>query len=340
MEKFCYELFAKLTPEKEIQKNILSLGKSQKHLIWFMPYCALYLLFNARKYDVIYYGDSLLCGPAFFAKLVAPHTKAVVDVHGLDVIYPNKVYQLYLKLFYNCFDSYICNSKNTEDTLHARGINNTVIVNRGVDTNKFKIATEDKGTLKQRYHLEPDMHIILTVGRLIKRKGVEWFIRNVMNELRDKPICYFIIGGGEEENNIKIAVRDHHLEEKVKLLGRVSEEELNNLYLHSDIFVMPNIYVPNDPEGFGIVAIEASLAKLIVLASNIDGIGDAIVDGQNGFLLEAGNAPQYIDKIVDIMNYPQKYEVLLESFSSFTAGKFSLDSISDQYIDVFRKVLE
>lgn len=250
MEKFCYDLFGHFNKENDIDKEILALGKSQKHLIWFLPYCTLYLMLNARKWDVIFYGDSLLCGPAFFAKLVAPKTKAVVDVHGLDVIYPNRFYQLYLKLFYHCFDKYICNSTNTEQTLHERNITNTVVVNRGVDVNKFENIKLDKRLFRSSYNLPEDAFILLTVGRLVKRKGVEWFIRNVMSKLHEDNVYYMIVGGGEEESTILKAIKEHGLADKVKMMGRVSEEALDAMYVNSDAFVMPNIYIPNDRSHF------------------------------------------------------------------------------------------
>lgn len=338
MEKFCFELFSRFTPEHGIQRKILALGRSQKHLIWFMPYCAIYLLFNARKFDVIYYGDSLLSGPAFLGKLASRRTKAVVDVHGLDVLFPNRIYQLYLKCFYSCFDRYICNSKNTQQTLLTRNIRKSLVINRAIAVDKFDGTAMDKTKLRKKYGIPENALILLTVGRLVRRKGVEWFVRNVMPALAEQEIYYFVVGGGEEENRIKLAISECDLKARVKLLGRVSEEDLNDLYVNSDIFVMPNIPVENDPEGFGIVAIEASLAKLVVLASDLDGIGDAVVDGENGFLLKSQDADAYIKKIFEIKENPQKYAAMTDGFRNYTKKKYSLDTISEQYINVFKTV--
>ena len=60
--------------------------------------------------------------------------------------------------------------------------------------------------------------VCITVGRLVKRKGVEWFINNVMSRLSDYPITYMVIGGGEERENIEKAVLENKLEDKVRLL--------------------------------------------------------------------------------------------------------------------------
>lgn len=335
MEKYCFELFSCFTEDKKVNKKILALGKSQKHLIWFFPYCLFYLIFNARKFDVIYYGDSLLCGPAFFGKLVAPRTKAIVDVHGLDVLFPNKIYQFYLNCFYRCFDRYICNSRNTEQILHNMGIKNTVVINRAVPVGKFDKTEVDKATLRKRYDLPENAMVLLTVGRLVRRKGVAWFVHNVMPRLKGHDIYYFVVGGGEEQCKIQEAISVNGLNEQVKLLGKIPEEELNRLYTNSDVFVMPNIPVENDPEGFGIVAIEASLAKLIVVASNLDGIGDAVVDGKNGYLLKPEDADAYTEKILEIRKNPNYFIKMADIFSDYTKENYSLENISRQYLDVF-----
>lgn len=339
MENFCYQLFSGFEKNNKINQKVIALGKSQKHLIWFFPYCVIYLIFNAKKYDVIYFGDSLLCGPAFIGKIFARNTKFIVDVHGLDVVYPNPLYQVYLKLFYNCFQLYICNSSDTEKILHKRKINNTLVINRGVDEKKYVNTKKDKKELRANYNIEEDSIIILTVGRLIKRKGVEWFIKNVMPNFRNDNVYYFVVGEGPEKKNIRDAISYNHLDKKVFLLGRISDNELNALYVNSDIFVMPNISVENDKEGFGIVAIEASYAGLIVIASRIDGIIDAVIDNKNGHLLESENSQMYIEQIKDYIENKVKYYDNVDKFTRYTKEQYGLEGILNQYIEAFFRCL-
>lgn len=339
MEKSCYDLFSKLGKKTEIEQSIVALGKSQKNLIWFLPYCTLYLIFNAHKYDIIYYGDSMMCGPAFFGKIFSKNTKSVVDVHGLDVIYPNFLYQLYLKMFYRCFNMYICNSKDTEKILHDRNIRNTLVVPRGVDENKFIHILPNEAEVRKRYGLDQNAILLLTVGRLVERKGVRWFVENVMPSFKGEDIHYMIVGGGKEETIIREVIREKRLEKQVHMLGKVSDDELNELYVNSNIFVMPNIKVENDREGFGIVAIEASCAGLIVLASGIDGIVDAIIDGKNGYLLESGNAEMYREKIRDYIQNKLQYDKKISNFINYTKEQFGTNSVADQYLNIFKSVI-
>jgi phosphatidylinositol alpha-1,6-mannosyltransferase len=87
------------------------------------------------------------------------------------------------------------------------------------------------------------------------------------------------------------------LEKRVLLLGRVSNATRKILLNAADIFIMPNITVADDVEGFGIVVLEAGSCGLPVVASNIQGIKDAVTQGQNGYLVEEGDAAGFAKKI-------------------------------------------
>lgn len=329
MERFCYDLYSLLENDEEIDVKIVALGKKQKHLIWFFPYCFFYLLFNSKKYDTILFSDALFAGCAWITGIVSPKTKKITDIHGLDITYPNPIYKLYMKLFLKKFDIYVCNSKNTENLVKSFGINTTTIINRGVNIHDgYRPCSAEE--FRKKYSLEKENIIIITVGRLVKRKGVAWFVKNVMPKL-DKNVEYLIAGDGPDKDSIKNEITNNHLENNVKLLGKISDEELNDLYYNADIFVMPNIHVDNDVEGFGIVAVEASYKKCIVVASDIDGISDAVVDGKNGYLVESENSKDFVDKVNEYRINKEKNNVLKESFSNFTVQNYSMEAIADKY---------
>lgn len=328
MERFCYDLYSLFEKDNDLDVNVVALGKSQKHLVWFFPYCFFYLLFNARKYDVIVFSDALFAGCAWIAGVVSPKTKKITDIHGLDITYPNPIYRLYMKMFLKKFDLYVCNSKNTEELVKSLGINNTTIINRGVNIHdEFVACPNDE--FRAKYGINDNTTVIITVGRLVKRKGVEWFINDVMPKLND--VVYMVAGGGPEKENIEKAIQNNHLEDKVKLLGKISDEDLNSLYYNADIFAMPNIPIENDVEGFGIVAIEASYKKCIVIAADIDGIADAVVHEKNGFLVECKNVVAYVDRIQDYIASKNKYKKLRENFAEYTMQEYSMEAIAKKY---------
>ena len=273
-------------------------------------------------------------------KLISPKTITVINVYGLDITYSNPIYQFYLKLFYNKYDKYICISNETEKKFKERGGKRSIVITPGIDIDKFTNIKEKRNKFKIKYSIPDENLVLITVGRLVRRKGVAWFIENVMNDFKGKNITYLIAGDGEDKSLINSLIDKHGLNDEVKLLGRISDDDLNELYINSDVFVMPNIVVENDMEGFGIVAIESSLAGLIVIASGIEGIKDAVINMKNGILVESENAQDYIKTIYDILNNREKYNQLSQEFCIYTRRTFSWNNICKKYVEVFKELVK
>lgn len=339
MENFSYHLYNHFDTDR-VDTDIISLGRSQKHLVWFLPYALLKTVCTAGRYDIIFVGDALLSSIGWFTKLFHRNKKVIVNVFGLDITFKNKLYQFYLKLFYRCFDKYISISKETDNALQKRGAHDSVIITPGIDTQQFSGECADYAQIRRKYGISEDDTVLITVGRLVRRKGVNWFVRNVMPSLKGEPVKYLIIGAGEDYDTIAAGIAEHGLEEQVKLLGRVDTPVLNAIYTHADAFIMPNIPVDGDMEGFGLVAAEASLAGLTVVASGIEGIKDAIIDKKNGYLLESGNAAQYLAKIRDICQNRTAYRETAKQFQQYTRDTYSWESICNQYLELLETICE
>ncbi|MDI3534969.1 MAG: phosphatidyl-myo-inositol dimannoside synthase [Thermosediminibacterales bacterium] len=334
MENLSYNI----TRGIKCNKKIVALTKRQIHLLWFIPYCLLYTLLTLRKWDIIHLGDPVLSIVGYFAKLFSPQKPVIVTIHGLDVTYKNPLYQWYLNLFCKKFDSYICISRYAEKMANKIGITRTKVIPVGIDINKFDNIVPNKQGLKEKYKIPRENLIMITVGRLVRRKGVLWFLDNVMPFLKNEKVSYLIIGTGEDKEKILDKIREKDLEKNVKYLGRVSDEDLMEIYKSSDIFVMPNIKVKGDMEGFGIVALEASLAGLILIASDLEGIKDAVINEENGYLVKSGESQQFIEKIKDVINNYEKYEGFKKNSILYTKSKYNWERICNQYKKEFEKV--
>src|SRR5207247_3038413 len=114
-------------------------------------------------------------------------------------------------------------------------------------------------------------------------------------------VCYLIIGEGPQRELMETRIASLHLEDHVVLLGRVDDDTLQAAYQISDLFVMPNVPVQNDIEGFGLVALEAAATGRYVVASRLDGIPEAIVPGQNGTLLDPLDSEAFAATILDLL---------------------------------------
>ncbi len=139
---------------------------------------------------------------------------------------------------------------------------------------------------------------LLTVGRLVSRKGHV----KVLETMKSIPnSTYTIVGDGPMRKEILDAIKALDLESRVTILQHVSDGKLPEVYATHDIFLMPSTKSTDDREGFGIVALEAALFGLPVIATNQPGVDEAVVQGRTGLLID-DTIPDLAKAIVDLAN--------------------------------------
>lgn len=188
--------------------------------------------------------------------------------------------------------------------------------------------------------------IILRVGRFVRHKGVLWFLENVMPKLPETFV--FVAAGGVVSNatagdaNIfplcKQAIKRHRLERRAFLFSNIAQKDLVTLFNTCDLYVSPNIPVPGSLEGFGINLLEAASCEKVVLASNHEGLKDAVIDGKNGFLLPPEDAAAWINKIQDLAKDAHFLKTFGASARRYTAEHFSWDGIAKKYIRAIENI--
>jgi phosphatidylinositol alpha-1,6-mannosyltransferase len=118
------------------------------------------------------------------------------------------------------------------------------------------------------------------------------------------------------------------------MLGYVSSEDLRILLNTTDIFVQPNIRVPGDMEGFGIAVIEAGSAGLPVVASDLEGLRDAVIPGENGLLVASEQAEGFIRTINELIRNVDERRLLAARAKETVARNFHWHAIAARYLDV------
>jgi len=311
-------------------KTIVPLGRLQRHLVWFLPYVSLRVLLTGHQYDVIHVGDPML---TFAGRLgnVLWRKKVVLCVHGLDLVYGSKLYQAYLKAFMYA-DTYVAISAATRQLAESKGLYPVTIITIGVSRDFFaiqrradadaEVAAARKGRL-----------VLMTTGRLIPRKGVAWFVTNVLPRL---DVLYVVVGGGRDYDRIKQAAADAGVTDKLLLIWQPEQERLYEIFRAADVFVMPNIPIPNDVEGFGIVGIEAAAAGLPVVASRLEGIPDAVADGESGILVEPENADAYVAAIEKLKADPAARVAFGEKARNYVRARNDWREVVGAYTRLFR----
>lgn len=305
METAAYELYSALQ-EGNGQVDLVAWGGSNKWLpvVYFWLFGRALVGVLRFRPDVILLQDGVMAPLGWALKLLTRRPTLIV-IHGLEVTHQNAVYRLLVFPFIARQTAFAAVSEGTKQAAIAAlgrvGSARVEVIPNGLSDVFYSTKPRDEQLriVAQEADLALDRlrqsHLLVTAGRLIKRKGVSWFVGNVMPRLvaDDPSILYLVAGTGPQRAEIESAIDRHGLTDNVRLLGRVSDECLTALYNAADVFLMPNVRVPNDIEGFGLVAIEAASCGALVVASDLEGISDAVVDGKNGYLVPVADASAY-----------------------------------------------
>ncbi|MBI3120487.1 MAG: glycosyltransferase family 4 protein [Candidatus Kerfeldbacteria bacterium] len=316
----------------------------QAHLVWFVPYVILYLLVRGWKYDAIHLSDLVLGIFGWIGKLVL-RKKVFITIHGLDFTFEDSktvlgwIYRIYMTMIRTLptYDALFSNSEHTKFLAEQHSLQHIIAIPLGISLPEGGVSTRDE--LQKLYPpFAPDSVYLLTVGRLVKRKGISWFIESVMPELPSSTML-LIAGavnwrsGDQEPEDVCRAIHRHRLSSRVLLLGPVSDECLRILFANCDVFVMPNIPVEQDVEGFGIVAGEAALSGMPVVASDLEGIPEAIRHQQNGLLMPPRDASAWIATLSELIGRPDVRMELGARAREYTKEHYSWETVVSRYAE-------
>lgn len=322
--------------------SVIANHYGKKALPFFLPFVIVRTLFSVSRFDIVLLGDGVLAIVGFFIKLFYPKKTVVSIVHGLDLTYQNSLYQVFwVHCFLPSLDGLIAVSKETRATAITKNIpeEKIVVIPNGVETEALqgKYTRQDLAAL---LHTDiSNRQVLLTIGRLAKRKGAAWFIREVLPQL-PKTVLYVLAGTGPEKNAIAAAIQESHTEAQVKMLGYITDTNRNLLLNTADIFVQPNIHVQGDMEGFGIAVIEAAACKRPIVASNLEGLKDAICHNENGILVEPENPRAFTEAILPLITDEQKRSDLGERAFRYTETHYHWNIISRLYMEALETFIK
>lgn len=333
-----YELFTALSKTQDCK---LLANRNRKLIPLFLPYATLRAILTMHKYDVLLLGSGLLGITGWFVKKLT-RKPVVIVTHGLDLTYAKSWYQkLWVKIFIPSADKLIAVGNETVRAGVERTIpeEKFVFIPNGIDTEKY-FAPHSREELTKILKTDiADKYVLLTSGRLARRKGVAWFIRNVLPKL-DEKIVYAVAGDGPDRQNVLNAIKETGLEKRVFVLGRVSDEVRDTLFNTCDLFIQPNIKIKGDMEGFGISVIEAVSCQLPVIVSDLEGLKDAIKDGENGFLVEPENPEAYVSKINSLLIDETYRKEFGQKARQYVLNNYQWESIAKKYVNEIRSVVK
>ncbi|OOG20006.1 hypothetical protein BWD42_09035 [Sphingobacterium sp. CZ-UAM] len=309
------------------------------------------------RIKLIHFNDGLIAALASFHRGY-DHLKKVVTLHGLDIVFPLPYFQHKIIPRFNVFDQVIAVSQATAEAARSRGIDPSriAVIPNGVDpVTPISKLKDDK--------LPP---YFITLGRPVKRKGFSWLMQQVIPAIQGNfrllmvgpfdqsptwkerilnllpaklhHLATLFLGYPTDQQEMRKLLRMHP--EKIQHLGKVPFDQLRHLLTNAHAFLMPNIQVQGDMEGFGLVCLEASSRGTVVVAAELEGITSAITHDHNGLLLPSQDANAWIGQLQNILDNPDHYEKLGQKFQKNTNSDFSWDIMARSYCHTFVKLCQ
>lgn len=222
--------------------------------------------------------------------------KLITSFYGFDVtLYPLKFGNDIYQHLFQIGDCFIGISSFIVDKALALGCPKDKIIKLpiGIDTLKYSFyprKTRSDEPIK-----------VLTVARLVEKKGIEYSLKAVAKTISNYPkLEYNIIGDGYLRESIQKLIQELGLSNQVKLLGWMNQDEIIDFYYNAHIFILASVTAANgDQEGQGLVLQEAQATGLPVLSTIHNGIPDGVLDGTSGFLV----AEKDVDALAAKLNY-------------------------------------
>jgi phosphatidylinositol alpha-1,6-mannosyltransferase len=198
----------------------------------------------------------------------------------------------------------VVNSAYTREHYAAMGILPARVEILRISPGTAQFGGEGEGRRVRARHGLGDDKVILTVGRLIERKGHDMVIRALSSVRRSVgPVRYLIAGRGPEEGRLREVAQEVGCLDAVRFMGYVPPADLPGLYAACDVFVMPSRALPQRDgiEGFGIVFLEAAAAARPVVGGRSGGIPEVVQDGVTGHLVDPTDVDQLAEVLIEVL---------------------------------------
>lgn len=288
---------------------------------------SLWLHFNARRITTRHHLDrvnihagpgGILCVRRFpVPVIVTCHHTYRQQVSHIRSQFWKIIFLPFEKRTYELADRIVAVSEATKNALIKQydiAEQKITVIHNAVDTSRF-----------HRLDIPKIPHSLLYIGRIDKRKGIEFLIRSMPLVRERIPDIKLLVGGkGSSLKSMKTLVGRLKLERNVQFLGFVPDDQLNTLYNQAHCIVVPSIF-----EGFGITVIEALATGTRVVGTDTDGIREILRDEDYGRVVPYGNNRTLADAIVAELGRPEGVGVLRQ--------KYLVAQFRERYLEVLER---
>lgn len=314
--------------------NIFKYGRhaaSLELLYWVIP------LLPQRQYDIIHchFGHNAL-RTVLLRDMGVLQGKAIATFHGFDIT--QKIQQFgehYYDRLFKLADLFLPISHYWQQQLVNLGCNECQISvhHMGIDCRKF--------SFKQRQLPDNGCIRMVTIARLVEKKGVEYGIRAVVKLAEIHPdIEYTILGDGPLKEQLQQLIQQLNGGDKVKLLGWQQQDEVIEQLNRAHILLAPSVTSQDgDQEGIPVSLMEAMAMGLPVISTYHSGIPELIENGVSGFLVPEREVDALVEKLRELIEYPDVYTRIAEAGRIRVEEEFNIDTLSDRLLEIYHQLI-
>jgi phosphatidylinositol alpha-1,6-mannosyltransferase len=297
----------------------------------------------ARRIDALaaeIHADAVVLDPALPLGLVGPRLRRArygLVLHGAEVTVPGRLpgtSQLLRRVLRGA--SLVIAAGGyplAEAERAARAPLPSVLVPPGVDTERFvPLTPAARAATRVRLGLPPDGRLVVSVSRLVPRKGMDVLIKAAALLAPSRPdLVVAIAGGGRDHDRLERLIRTTNA--PARLLGRITHDDLPGVYGCGDVFAMlcRNRWGGLEQEGFGIVFLEAAAAGVPQLAGDSGGAAEAVIDGETGLVVHRPDDPAAVaDALARLLDDPGACDRMGAVGRSRAIESFSYDVLAER----------
>lgn len=281
-------------------------------------------IFLDKDFDVIlcHFGEQGKVGA--YLKRNGIDGKLVSFFHGSDVhVLPRLLGRYCYQQLFECGDLFFSNTNFTKNKVVELGCDKDKInvLPVGLDLSKF--------VYKERHYEHGHKFKILSVGRLVEKKGYRYSIEAVAKVMsKREDVVYNIVGDGPLRNELFEQVSLLGLGDKIVFKGALDHNRIIELYHASDVFLLPSVTATNgDMEGQALVLQEAQACGLPVISTLHNGIPEGVIDGVSGFLVPEGDSNAIAEKLELLIDRPGRIKEMGKAGREFVEDRYGIKQL-------------
>lgn len=305
-----------------IQNGIKTFQANYSNSLDFLS--IIYISKIIKKYRI----EAIVCSTNLDIKLAGTAGKLahipVISRQGLALI-PNTL--RYRILITKVVSSIITNTISIKEQYEQYGWFQDKCINviyNGVEFDDYEASMEKKEALRQSLHIMLNEKVLLSAGRLSKQKGFNYLIETArIAQEHGENWRFFILGTGCLRDELTKLIQAYQLN-NIELLG--FHEQIRNFYAISDIFLLSSL-----SEGTPNVVLEAMLRKTPVIATNVNGVKEVIINGENGFSIPKEDPVTMFQTIKELINKPELLEQFSKNGYKTVLERFSMKQFAENF---------